>query len=351
MKCPTPYATANEVTRVFGTPDAGIFSLIDLGNAPSDAVYVIIGPATNPSFTVGDMIFFCDFSNGLTFTNVDNIEGEGIFNPSENESQAYQTTETGMGLLVTGTNTVSFSAPGNREDGSWVAVVAPQWHSTEQESDVVILEHRNNNDNYLRLYWDASEDTWVFRKRAGGIDYEVSSSTQTFTSGTRIILGITYDNTNAGGMKLFINGIQVDVSGNTTTLDLSPITLTLHEGSGTLQANVVVDHVFGWSRLLSSDEMMKIATDPTAVSNLNIPVSFEGSLGDNDILTLDSRYKTAILFDVSEGIRSNVLDNITGTIPILIPGRRRRASDRTQTVVYSKTSVGGLEVRYRKQYL
>jgi hypothetical protein len=351
MKCPSPYAIANDMSRVIFTPNAGTFKVIDLGNAPSDAVYVIKGPAVNPSFTAGDIVFLCAFSDGLTFTNVENTEDTGMYYPSENEFQAYRTTETGTGILVTGTDTVSFSVTGNREDGAWVAVIIPQWNSTEQVNDVVILEHKSNDSNYLRLYWDASEDTWILRMKTEGTSHEVSSSMQTFTSETRIILGITYDSTNAGGMKLFIDGIQSGVGGNTTALASSPTTLSLHEGSGTMQAYVIFDHVFGWSRMLSSDEMMKIATDPTAVTNLNSSVSYSGSLDDSDILTFDSHSKTAVLFDVSEGTWLNVLGNVTGTIPILTPGRRRRASDRTQTVIYSKTAAGELEIRYRKQYL
>ena len=297
------------------------------------------------------MIFQCDFSDGLSFTDVENSSGEGTYNPSANEAAAYRTTETGTGILVNGTDTVSFTANGNKNDGSWIAVMAPQWQSSSQGSDVVILEHKYNADNYIRLYWDASEDKWVFRKRANGTNYEVSSAAQVFTTNTRIIIGIAYDSTNAGGMKLFIDGLQAGVGGNTSVLASSPTTLTLHEGSGTMQPNAVFDMVVGWSRMLSADEMLKIANDPTVVSNLNITVTYTGTLAENDLLTLDSRLKTAEFFDVSEGTRSNALSSLTGTIPLLTPGRKRTASDRTQTVVYSKTAAGQMEVRYMRHYM
>ncbi len=351
MKCPMPYAVSKDVIRAVFTPAAGSFKTIDLGNAPSDAVYVIKGSATNPSFTVGDMVFHCDFSDGLFFTDVDNSSGSGTYSPSGSEAGAYSTTETGTGILVAGTDTVSFSAAGNKNDGSWIAVFAPQWQSSSQGTDVVILEHKYDADNYIRLYWDASEDKWVFRKRAGGVNYEVSSGAQAFTSGTRIILGIAYDSTNAGGMKLFINGVQAGVGGNTAVLESSPSVVTLHEGGGSMQPNAVFDIAAGWSRMLSADEMLKIATDPTAVANLNIPVTYSGTLAANDLLTLDSRLKTAEFFDVSAGTRSNVLNSVTSTIPLLTPGRKRTASDRTQTVVYSKTVAGQMEVRYRRRYM
>ncbi len=351
MKCPMPYARSNDVIRVVFSPGAGTFKTIDLGNAPSETVYVIKGSATNPSFTVGDMVFHCDFSDGLSFTDAENSSGEGTYNPSANEAGAYRTTETGTGILVNGTDTVSFTANGNNSDGSWIVVISPQWQSTSQSTDVVILEHKYNADNYIRLYWDASEDKWVFRKRANGTNYEVSSAAQAFTSGTRVILGIAYDSTNAGGMKLFINGLQAGVGGNISVLASSLTTLTLHEGSGTMQPNVVFDIVSGWSRMLSSDEMLKIATDPTTVTNLNITFTYTGTLADNDLLTLDSRLKTAEFFDISEGTRSNALGSVTGTIPLLTPGRKRTASDRTQTVIYSKTAAGQMEVRYMRHYM
>jgi len=351
MKCPSPYAVSNDIIRMVFTPEAGMFRPIDLGNAPSDGIFVIQGESVNPSFTVGDMVFLCDFSDGLSFTNVGNSSEEGTYTPSASEAGAYRTTETGMGILINGTDTASFAAQGNRNDGSWVAVISPQWQSSAQGSDVVVLEHKYNADNYLRLYWDASEDCWVFRKRAGGANYEVSSAIQAFTAGTRIILGTAYDTTNAGGMKLFINGIQAGVGGSTSVLSSAPSTLTLHEGGGTMQPNVVYDLVAGWSRMLSADEMQKIVTDPTAVVNLNTTVSYTGTLAENDLLTLDSRFKTAELFDVSEAARSNALGSVTGAIPVLTPGRKRTASDRTQTMVYTKTAAARMEVRYRRRYM
>ena len=351
IKCPIPFAVSNNVVRSVFTPSAGIFKTIDLGNAPSDAVYIIKGPATNPSFTVGDIVFHCDFSDGLSFTNVENSSEEGTYDPSGNEAGAYRTTETGMGILVTGMDTISYTANGNKDDGSWVVVITPQWQSSLQDSDVVVLEHKYDDNNYIRLYWDASEDRWVFRKCAGGENCEVSSEAQAFTSGTHIVLGTTYDSTNAGGMKLFIDGIQASVGGNTDVLSSSPTTLTLHEGSGTMQPNAVYDMVAGWSRMLSADEMLKIATDPTAVANLNTTMEYTGTLDENDLLTLNSQYKTAEFFDVSEATKLNVLASVKGTISILTPGRKRTASDRTQTVIYSKTSASQMEVRYRRRYL
>jgi len=351
MKCPMPFAISNDVTRIIYTPSAGTFKTIDLGNAPSDAIYVIRGPVTNPSFTVGDMILHCDFSKGLSFTDVEHSTKEGTYSPSANEAGAYRTTETGTGILINGSDTVNFTATGSAYDGSWVVVISPQWQSTSQNSDVVVLEHKYNADNYIRLYWDASGDRWVFRKRANSVNYEVSSGTQAFTAGTRIILGIAYDSTNAGGIKLFINGIQTDVGGDTTVFSSSPTTMTLHEGGGTMQPNVVYDMVAGWSRMLSADEMLKIATDPTAVANLNTKVSYTGELAENDLLTLDSKLKTAEFLDVSAGTRTNVIGSLTGTIPVLTPGRRRTASDRTQTVIFSKIEAAEMEIRYIRRYL
>lgn len=351
MKCPMPFAAACEVTRMTCVPEPGLFSIVDLGNAPSDAVYVITGAATNPSFTVGDMVFHCDFTSGLTCTDQENAAGTGTFTPTENEAAAYRTTETGTGLLVAGTDTIGFSCTGNTSDGTWITVIAPQWQSSGQEHDVVILEHRYDGDNYLRLYWDASEDTWVFRKRANGVIHEISSSPQSFTKDTRIMLGFVYDNTNAGGMKLFIDGIQDGVAIDSAVLDNPPSSLTLHAGDDSMQPNVIYDVIAGWSRMFSTDEMLKIASDPQSARNLNVTVSYEGILNTGDRLTLDSRLKTAVLFDVSSGTTSNVLGNITGTIPVLTPGRRRTASDRTQTILSTATSAAGMEVRFNRHYL
>jgi len=351
VKCPAPFAFSNEVVRVVFAPAAGTFRTIDLGNAPSDAVFVITGSAESPSFSVGDSVFHCDFSGGLAFTDTENAVQTGTYTPEENEAGAYRTTETGTGILVSGTDTVSFTVTGNKDDGSWAAVIAPQWQSTARETDAVILEHCYDTDNYLRLYWDAAEDRWVFRKRASGADIEVSSEPQAFTAGTRIVLGFTWDSTNAGGMKLYINGQQTGVNGDMTALASNPVTLTLHSSEGAMQPEAVIDFAAGWSRMLSADEMLRIATDPGTVANHNETAAYAGTLGENDLLTLDSRLKTAELFDISAGTRTNALGSVTGSIPILVPGRKRTASDRTQTVIYSTTAAAKFEVRYRRRYL
>jgi len=351
VKCPTPFARSNETVRVIWTPSAGSFKTIDLGNAPSDAVFTVTGAATDPTVSVGDMVFLCDFAGGLAFTDAENAEREGTFTPSGGEAAACRTTETGMGLLVSGTDTVSYTADGNPVDGAWIIVLAPQWQSSSQAEDVAVFEHRADADNYLRIYWDGSEQAWVFRKRAGGIDAEVSTGSQSFTAGTRIVLGITYDATNAGGMKLFVNGAQEAGGGDTAALESTPDSLTLHDADGAMQPNAVFDLAAGWSRMLSADEMLRIAVDPTAVRNRNVTVAWNGSLVEGDMLTLDSARKTAEVFDVSEGTRTNALGDVTGDIPVLTPGRRRTASDRTQTVIRTKNAAAQIEVRYRRRYL
>jgi len=351
MKCPLPYARSNEIVREEFCPGAGGFKSLDLGNAPSDAVYVITGPAENPSFAMGDMVFLCTFSDGLSFRDVENAALAGTFTPPEGEAAAYRATQTGMGILVTGESTLEYQVPGNSSDGSWVVVCEPRWQSSAQTDDVVVLEHRYDEDNYIRLYWDGSAQAWVFRKRAGGADAEVASPFQAFTAETRIVLGVTYDHSNAGGMKLFVDGVQAGVGGGASVLAHAPQSLKLHAGNGAMQPDAVFSLIAGWSRMLSADEMLKIATDTTAVKNLNVPVSFTGTLDEGDLLTLDSERKTAALFDVSSGTRTNVINSITGEIPALIPGRRRTATDHTQTMIYSKTGAAKMEVRYRRRFL
>ena len=351
MKCPMPFALSNEIVRVVFSPSGGEFGALDLGNAPSDAVYLVRGPAVNPSFSVGDMVFLCDFSNGLGFTDVENAACTGIFSPEGSEAAAWRSTETGEGILVTGNNTVCYTVTGNRADGAWMVVVEPQWQSSSKSTDVVVFEHRYDADNLIRLYWDGSAQAWVFCKRAGGARAEVSSSFQAFTAGTRIVLGITWDSTNAGGMKIYVNGIQEGVGGDITVLQQAPNTVTLHAGDGSLQPDAVFALAAGWSRMLSADEMLKGANDVEAITNHNTTLQYTGILDAGDALTIDSVRRTAEFFDVSEGTRSNAIGNLDGEIPVLTPGRRRTATDRTQTMIHCRTAMGGMEVRYRRRYL
>ncbi|MHB9031079.1 MAG: hypothetical protein ACYC9O_20110, partial [Candidatus Latescibacterota bacterium] len=192
---------------------------------------------------------------------------------------------------------------------------------------------------------------WVFLRRAGGIQHEARSSFQAFAAGTRIVLGITWDSANAGGMKLYLNGEQEAVSGEIAVLQQAPEQITLHDGDGLLQPDAICDILAGWSRMLSADEMLRIADDPAALVNHNMTVAWEGILDAGDLLTIDSERRTAELFDRSTGMRTNALSFLSGEIPVLTPGRRRAATDRTQTVIYTRTEAAGMEVRYRRRYL
>ena len=351
MKCPMPFARSNDIVRAIFTPAAEEFQALDLGNAPSDAVYIVRGPSEDPSFAVGDMVFLCDFSDGLSFSDVENAARAGTFSPGENEAAAWRSTETGEGILVSGSNTVTYTATGNRADGAWVVVVEPQWQSSARSADAVVFEHRYDADNLIRLYWDGSEQAWVFSKRAGGVQAEVSAPFQAFTAGTRIALGITWDSTNAGGMKIYVDGIQAGVGGDVAVLSHAPETVTLHSGDGSLQPDAVFALVAGWSRMLSADEMLKVANDVEAVANHNTTIQYTGTLDPGDTLTIDSVRRTAEFFDVSAGTRANALGSLAGEIPVLTPGRRRTATDRTQTMIRCRTAMGGMEVRYRRRYL
>lgn len=348
MKAPLPFAEATAMSKAAATAEGPEFAAVEMGNAPSDAVYVFYGPADAPSFSVGDMIFRSDFTGGLDFTDAENQEQAGTFTPAENEPDAWRMTGNGMGVLVSGDDTVSYTATGNPRDGAWVVSVVPQWRSDEHPGIAVVLEHRWDYENYIRLYWDGA--AWVFRKRAEGIDREIASSPQAFEAGTPLVLGITWDTTNAGGMRLYVNGEQAAAGDDLGVLAGAPDTLTLHDGAGEYQPDVVFDMVAGWSRMLSADEMRRVAVDAAAIVNRNVHVSYDGVLDEGDMLVLDSRLRTATLHDRSAGARVNVLGDIDGGIPALVPGRRRTASDRTQTMIRTPSGVL-MEVLYRRRYL
>jgi hypothetical protein len=230
-------------------------------------------------------------------------------------------------------------------------VIEPQWRSSARSTDAVVFENRYDADNLVRLYWNGASQAWVFRKRAGGAQAEVRSSVQAFTAGTRIVLGITWDSTNAGGMKIYVDGVQEGVGGDVAVLYQAPNTVTLQSGDGALQPDAVYSLVAGWSRMFSADEMLKAANDVETIINHNTTIQYTGSLDTGDTLTIDSVRRTAELFDLSSGTRSNALGNLAGEIPVLTPGRRRTATDRTQTMIRCRTAMGGMEVRYRRRYL
>jgi len=351
LKSPLPYSRSNESISSAFSPTDGGFQSIELGNAPSDAAFVLSGAAINPSFTVGDMVFYCDFTDGLSYADAESAGKTGVYLPSGSEAAAYRATESGMGIFVTGSDTVGYTAKGSAADASWLFAITPEWQSSAKSSDVTLFEHYGDSDNFIRLSWDGSERAWLFTKCADGRTVTLSSSRQSFDAGSSLVLGIVFDSSNAGGMKLFINGALESSLLDTAALVTAPGTVTLHNNDGSGQPDVLFDLICGWSRMLSLDEMLKIATDPAGVVWRNMTVNYSGTLDTGDFLTLDSRTKTAVLYDVSAGSRTNVLDNISGDIPPLVPGRKRTATDRTQTVVFTGSAPAAMQIRYRRQYL
>ena len=351
LKSPLPFSRANDVTALSFAPTEGGFRTVELGNAPADAVYVLTGAAANPSFTVGDMAFLCDFSDGLSYADAESEGHEGLFSPAASENAAYCPTETGFGISVTGGNTVTYAATGNPADASWVLALIPQAQSSSMTEDCVVFEHHADSDNFIRFGWNAAARKWVFTKRADGGSSTVLSTRQSFDAGTRLVIGISHDSSNAGGMKLFVNGVLEGSLLDAAPLASAPSTVTLHASDGSGQVNAVFDNVAGWSRMLSADEMLRIASDTGGIIWQNTTVAYDGTLGAGDMLTLDSRARTAQLFDISAGTRTNALGSLTGAVPPLIPGRKRSATDRTQTMIYTKNAPAAMLIRYRKQYL
>lgn len=354
MKSMTPYAVSNETVRQRFTPADTLFESLELGNAPADAVYVIEGPASDPAFSTGDLTFLADFNEGLAFSDAFNETGVGTFTPEGGETASWRVTETGTGISVSDDAAIVYTVCGNPADGSWLVVLIPGWQSTDRATDALVLEHTADADNYIRLLWDAVEMRWTFLLCAGGVERAVSSGMQAFDAGTRIVLGLTYDATNAGGMKLFVDGVLAGTGDGFGGLEETPATLRLGAEAGSdglAGPDAVYDRVVGWSRMLSADEMRRVSTDSGTVVNRNAAVVYDGDLAEGDILALDSFAKTATVFSRATGTRTNALDHIIGDIPALAPGRRRTATDRTQTVVHTRFAAPSMEVRYRRRYL
>jgi hypothetical protein len=179
---------------------------------------------------------------------------------------------------------------------------------------------------------------------------EVSTTPQSFLEGDRIVLGAVWDTTNAGGLRIYVNGTREGSAPLSSGLSSPPDMIEIHTGIPVLP-KVVYGLVAEWSRMLSSDEMNVIASDPASVANNNTVLSATVALDSGDILTLDSRNKTAVLCDMSENTRINAIASVSGDIPVLMPGRKKAASVNTQTVVYTPMAAGGMEVKYRKRYL
>lgn len=331
LRAVQPFAVANDVTMESFSGAAGTFKILSLGTAHSSPIYALKGLATNPKLVVGDKVFFCTFDNDLKATNVLNeaVTGNyygkdtgGLFSPGNYGNQ----------FRADGYYVVFDPVIGNKNEGSWIWWGRPQWAYDIGSPDPIIWRHTYDADNLVQLFYRYDADKWIFYIKANGTPYEISSDTQNFAADDFIVVGGSYG---SDGVKIYVNGIYQDKNSSFSALSSNPNILNLWDN-----ANSKFDELYGWSRQLSDDEMMRYSTNPILVRNDNEVMSYSANLDHTDILTID--HAQQIIEKTSITSKSNGMENFSGIIAGLKP---------EVDVLYVPSVIGTVMLNYRKRWI
>jgi len=172
--------------------------------------------------TNGDDIYFDDIS----IHKCENIDatltalGAGSHFVPAREGKGFQTA---ADLLV-------YGVVGNPNQWACVWRGRPQFADDIAE-DVTLFEHYFSADDYMRLFYDASEDKYTFRKTTGSTDYDATSKAMDFEMDEEIEITCTFDTTN--GSQIYINGSS---TGSTAQSDTNALGTGTTNEQGTAQA-------------------------------------------------------------------------------------------------------------------
>lgn len=201
----------------------------------------------------------------ISVVKLDSVPAANVTATAEASANSYQDKTYGKARLIDGQDTLSWPLTGRTDEGTYLIHFYPNWrYDSELGRDRVLFHHRYDGTNYVDMYWDVSEQKWVFRTRttAGGVSLSTSAA-QTFSYGTGITLVGTYG---PNGRKLYVNGTVVsEVSAETNALATAPDTLYAHDYAGARIPNVYLDEVVFFDDEKTAAE---VAILSDAVSNL-----------------------------------------------------------------------------------
>ena len=352
---PFAFGTTFQKTTVT-SPAAGDFAILTTGTFESDARIFVKGAATNPKMIFGDSIFICDFDLNTTYTAIDKVETAMTFSGTDAQKAAlFDASAFGLGYsfdLAPAAYSLTATVPGNKNAGTWFAIVEPNFNSVV---DIVapVFEHRGDANNYLILYYYNTsavagfERRWIANLYINGTNYWVATqSIKSFVAGEIFKVAVTYG---SDGFSLYLEGVKDSASSLVTTaLSTNPTTLTIGDtnGSSAFVANMKIHKLAGWSTQLTDSEHALIASDPDEnIKNRNQILTHTRTLAAGDLLDFnrqDGKYIGKYL-DISAGGAATTVFPDDGTvIPTL---------DANTTSVYFSTTMAEARIQWQNRYL
>ncbi len=260
------------------------------------------------------------------------------------EIDSYSQEKFGQGLRLDGGDTLSWSITGNKNEGSVVCWLKPQFGATwaDETDEPVLFELYNDANNYLRLSYDWTNDKFIFRKRVGGVDYDAEAGNQTFENGEMLSVIGTYG---SNGVRIYANGVLGGViNSNSAPLTGNPGTLYLSNKTQTQFPDAIIDEIYLFSRELAAAEALKYSNQNKPVKNNNAKISLTKTLSDGDKLLIDSEKETIEFADSSA-------NSFTNAIASMDSGSYFPNLDSNESVLFNKVANAGIKLNYNKKWL
>lgn len=260
------------------------------------------------------------------------------------EVLSYSDEKYNQGLRIDGGDGLSWSAIGNKNEGSisiWLRpLFAADWD--DDTDDPIIFEYDFDSANDLKLSYDWTADKWSFNKRVASVSRVASSDVQSFAAGDRIHIMGTYG---ANGVKIYIDSvIGGTINANTDALAGNPITFRMREAGTGLRPDSIIDEVVAYSRELSQQEVTDVFNRVAQIKNDNRVFGITRELETNDRERIESETETVEFTDVSEG-------TITNDIASMNTGSQFPKLSENKAVIYNKEPCDDIDIKYRKRYL
>lgn len=260
------------------------------------------------------------------------------------EIDSYSQEKFGYGLRLDGGDTLSWNMTGNKNEGSVVCWLKPIFGATwsDQTDEPVIYELYYDTNNYLRLSYDWTNDKFIFRKRAAGVDYDAEAGNQTFKDGELLSIIGTYG---SNGVRIYVNAVLGGVvNSNAAPLTGNPGTFYLSDNTQTQFPDAIFDEIYLLSRELSATEALKYLHQSKQIKNNNAKLSLTKTLSNGDKLLIDSEKETIEFADFSAG-------SFTNAIASMDAGSFFPNMDRNESVLFNKVANSGIKLIYSKKWL
>lgn len=337
----TPFAIATTPTNATPGATGPSFEVLAAGTAPSWPRIEIEGASTTPSFYFTDMSFFADMDYDLAYTKIDGSVGAGSSGATTPIDQFEPGDIAGGRYIQAATFTTSFaSVIQNPTEGSVLLWINPAFGITGV--DTVIWQFYIDANNSIYLWWDDSDDDWVFTKAIGGVPVSLNTSAASaHASGDSIAIAFSYG---PDGMKIYVNSAAPTTNATVTGVTGTSGTVYLGDAGATLRPACKYNQMAMLPFQLDDDTMRRYMSSPEFVAPYIVNKARTASLIANERAIVDIEKGTIIHVDTALAQTNDLGNWDTNGWPIIRPPK-------TCFYLPSPEAASSIKINYRKRYL